>query len=155
VWFVVSWFVHVSLDFEISFADAVGFVPVHALLDRLLRSAQLEDSRFVLLTESDDVLVMAPQQLRDVVSRAVAEPNPNELRRRTMQDGKSMKIFVLTDDQASVLTRQVPDCCIPCAAMPQQSNVQGTRKNVRQPFAQLLRQWLIEEEPSHLTRRAC
>jgi hypothetical protein len=46
---------------------------VHALLGRLLRSAQLADSRFVLLTESDDVLVMAPQQLCDVISRAVAE----------------------------------------------------------------------------------
>ena len=52
------------------------------VLGRPLYSAQFENCRFVLLVESDDVLVTAPQKLPDVVSGAVAEPNPNELRRR-------------------------------------------------------------------------
>lgn len=61
-------------------------------------SAQLEDSRFVLLTESDDVVVMAPEKVRDVVGGAVAE---------------SMKVFALADGQAPMRSRQVPDVGIP------------------------------------------
>ena len=53
------------------------------------------------------------------------------------------------------LTRQVPDDGIRRAALPQQSNVEGARKDIGQRLAQLLRQRLIEEEPRHLTRRAC
>ena len=120
-----------------------------------LYSAQLEDSRFVLLTESDDVLLTTPQQLRDVVGGAVAQLNPNKLWWGAMQDGQSMKVFVLAHDQASVMTRQVPDGRIRCAPLPQQSNVQRAGTNVGQRLAQLLRQRLIEEEPSHLTRPAC
>jgi len=72
--------------------------------------------------------MMAPQQLCDVVGGAVAQLNPNKLRRRAMQDGKSVKVFVLAADQAPVLTRQVPDRRIRCAALPEQSNVQGARR---------------------------
>jgi hypothetical protein len=51
-----------------------------AMLGRRLFSAQLEDSCFVLLAESDDVVAMAPQKVRDVVGGTVAELNPGELR---------------------------------------------------------------------------
>jgi hypothetical protein len=119
-----------------------------------LYSAQFEDGRFILLVESDDVIVTAPQKPPDVVGGAVAEANPNEFRRRTSQKGKSVKILVLADHQAPVLTRQVPDDGIRRPALPEYSNVQGPRKNVGYRFAQLLRQWLIEEEPRHFTQPA-
>ena len=44
-----------------------------------------------------------------------------------------MKVFVLADNQTSMLTRQVPDGRICSAAMPQKSNVEGAGNNVREP----------------------
>ena len=57
---------HPRLFSEVSTADGCC-----ALLGRLLFSAQLEDSRVVLLAESDDVRVMAPQQMSDIVGGAM------------------------------------------------------------------------------------
>ena len=88
-------------------------------MGRQLYSAELEDGRFILFVESDDVVVMAPQKLRDVVGGAVAEANPDELRRGATQDGKPVKVFVLAHDQTPVLTRQVPDGRVSRAALPQ------------------------------------
>ena len=93
------------------------------LLGRPLYSTQLENCGFILLIELDDVVVTASQELCDVFCRAVAEPNPNELRRGPPQEGKSMKILVLADYQAAVLTRQVPDGRICRPALTQSSNV--------------------------------
>jgi hypothetical protein len=78
-------------------------------LGRRSYSTKFENCRFILFVELEDVIVTAPQQLRDVVCGAVAEANPNELRRRTAQERKSMEVLVLADHQASVLTRQIPD----------------------------------------------
>ena len=75
---------------------AVGSICV---LGRPWYSAQFENCRFILLVESDDVVVMAPPELRDVVGGAVAEPNPNELRRGASQNSEPVKIFVLADYQ--------------------------------------------------------
>jgi hypothetical protein len=100
-------------------ADTAGRVGSICVLGRPLYSAQFQNCRFVLLVESDDVIVTPPQELRDVVSGAVAEPNPNELRRGTSQDSQSVKVLVLADHQAPVLTRQVPDDRIRRPALPQ------------------------------------
>ena len=93
------------------------------LLGPPLYSTQLENCGFSLLIELDDVVVTASQELCDVFCGAVAEPNPNELRRGPSQEGKSMKILVLADHQAAVLTRQVPDGRICRPALTQSANV--------------------------------
>lgn len=94
-----------------------------AMLGCPLYLAQFENCCFILLVESADVVVTSPQEPRDVGRSAVAEPNPNELRWGASQKGKSVKIFVLADEQAPVLTCQIPDDRIRRPALPQQSNV--------------------------------
>ena len=86
-------------------AQSVGRVGSICLLGRPLYSTQFEDCRFILLVELDDVVMTAPQYLCDVVGGAVAEPNPNELRRRASQERKSVKILILADHQAPMLAR--------------------------------------------------
>ena len=93
------------------------------MLGRPLSSTEFEDGRFILLVESDDVVVTAPQQLCDVIGGAVAESDPNELRRSASQESKSVKILVFADHQALMLTCQLPDDRIRRPAVPQYPNV--------------------------------
>ena len=93
------------------------------VLGRLLYSTQFEDCRFILLVELDDVAMTAPQEPCDIVGSAIAESNPNELRRSTSQESKSVKILVLADHHAAVLTREIPDDRIRRPAVPKQANV--------------------------------
>ena len=109
-----------------------GCIP---LLGRRLASAQLEHGRLALSIESDDSLVMAPQQLRNLVSRAVAKLNPYKFWRRSAQNRKPMEVSVLTHEEAPMRPRQLPNRGVPSAAMTEQSNVRRIREDIAQRLA--------------------
>ncbi|MDO8677603.1 MAG: hypothetical protein Q7R30_03440 [Acidobacteriota bacterium] len=104
----------------------------------------------------DHILVPESKQLSDVGRSTVTQPNPNELRGRATQDGQSVKISVLADYQALALARQLPDGRIGRPSVPEQSDVERVRKQIRERDTQPLREWLVEKEPyCHLMQPVC
>jgi hypothetical protein len=67
------------------------------LLGRSSLSPEFQDRHVALFVEPENIVMTAPQQLSDVFGAAVAEANPNELRRGATQEREAVKVVVLAD----------------------------------------------------------
>jgi hypothetical protein len=113
-------------------------------------SPELQDGRLSLLREFTDVLLVTPEQRRNVLRSAVAETHPDDLRRRTSQDAEAMEILILGHQERIVLARELPHGEIRNAARIQLSNMQGPREDFPQQRAQFFRELFVKEQ-SHVS----
>ena len=87
-----------------------------------LRS-NLQESDLVLIGKKPNGWLTASQQGRDILSGAVADANPDDLRRCAPQHAETMKVFVFRDENAFVLARELPNAPITGPAGAERPNV--------------------------------
>ena len=61
-----------------------------------------------LINEPPNLRLVAPQQSRDILSRTIADANPNDFRRRARQDAQAVRVFVFRDENAVTLAGELP-----------------------------------------------
>src|SRR5438552_19204085 len=64
------------------------------------------------INEPPNLWLVVPQQSRDILSRTIADANPNDFRRRALQYAQAVKVFVFRDENAVTLARELPDALI-------------------------------------------
>jgi hypothetical protein len=120
-----------------------------------LGSANCEERRLALISEGSQVLVVTTKQVGHDLGRAVSEPEPHRLGRRTAKDAQAVEVLVLGDEQAVVLRGQLPHSCVRCSDADERPNVQRAGEDIRQQFRQAVLQLFIKEEAHRrLTRLA-
>jgi hypothetical protein len=62
-----------------------------------------------MLDELDDLGVPSPEETRYIVRRAVAEADPDDLRRSSVKNAQPMKVFVLGHQDKSIRPGVRPD----------------------------------------------
>jgi hypothetical protein len=92
-----------------------------------------------------------PQQPRDVVRGAVAQPGTHDLRWPAAQHAQSMKVFVFGHEHAAVVAGKLPNHGISGAASSEETNVERIGKEIRQQGHQLFGQLFVEEQAHEIT----
>jgi len=64
------------------------------------------------INEPPNLWLVVPQQSRDILSRTIADANPNDFRRRALQYAQAVKVFVFRDENAVTLAGELPDALI-------------------------------------------
>jgi hypothetical protein len=96
--------------------------------------------------ESLEIFHVAPQQLNNVGSGAIAQTNPHDLRRCPTEDAQTMKILVLGHQYTTMLSSQSPDDRVRRTALAQYTNVQRVGKQIVQSRHKFFGQLFVEEQ---------
>ena len=99
-----------------------------------------------MLQERRDLVTPITQQLDDVVGRAIAQPNPDHLRRRPEENAHSVKVLVLADENQSVILRMLPNRKIGSSEQPHVADMFRPGINIGNCHDEPRRQIFVEKE---------
>ncbi|HZK88779.1 MAG TPA: hypothetical protein VFC56_01400 [Stellaceae bacterium] len=83
-----------------------------------------------MVQERLDLITIIAQQPDDILGRAVPQPNPDHLRRRSEKDAQSLKILILAYQHKFVVSRILPNRKIGSAEQTNIADVDGVRIDI-------------------------
>ena len=97
---------------------------------------------------------MSREESSNLRRRAVSNPKPDHLGRRAVEKAQPVKVSVLRDQDAAMLTCQFPYVRIGCTTAIKQPHMECARKDIDQLSNQDLRQLFVEEQSHGSGRNA-
>ena len=72
-------------------------------------SSEGEKSGLFVSRKTTDLVAALAEQADDVCGRAVPQPDPNHLRRRSVENAEPLKVFILAHDYEPMVAGVLPD----------------------------------------------
>lgn len=111
------------------------------------RSGQFEQRDDGIANERLDARPPLAKETPDVDGAAVAEPDPDDLGRRALQNAEPVKVLVLRDQYGPEVNGALPHDVVSRTAEAKQADVDPIRGQIPDVLHEGFRQLLVEEQP--------